>query len=139
MTYAELGIILEQLGLPVVLPGGSGDALPAIVVQPDGMAPEAGFSWLYDECEIRVLYPLAQNNPAQFELAHGMAAQVWHLLWGTNVQADEEGPVYASDQTDPPSFGYSLNVRFPGADLCDPAPEVLADPDPDPDPEEPGE
>ena len=118
MTYAELATLLKPLGLPVVEPGDSGQALPAIVIQPDGMAPELGFSWLYEEAEIRVLYPLASNNPAQFESCRAMTAQVWQTLWGTPVQADEDGPIFADTFTDPPSFGYSLNVRFPGADLC---------------------
>ena len=118
MTYDELASLLQPVGLPVVTPGESGQALPAIVIQPDGMAPQAGYSWLYEEAEIRVLYPLASNNPAQFEQCRRSAVLVWKGLWGTAVQADEDGPIYADTFTDPPSFGYSLNVRFPGDDLC---------------------
>ena len=122
MTYSELATLLKTVGLPVAEPGDSGLALPAIAIQPDGMAPQLGFPWLWEEAEIRVLYPLASNNPAQFEACRAATAAVWVALWGTQVQADEDGPIYADTFTDPPSFGYTLNVRFPGNDLCTPTP-----------------
>ena len=132
MTYDDLVALLEPVGIPVMEPGAQTSALPCIAIEPIGMGTEAGYSWLYDECEIKVIVPMAQNNGRQFELLRDYTVEVWRQLWGTKVQVDSDGPLFGEAETDPASLFFQLTVRFPGEDLCrvDPMlPSYLTDQD----------
>lgn len=119
MTYTDLIQMLEPVGLPIVGPGEITKALPCLTVEPVGMGTADGFSWLYDEAEIKAVVPLNQNNPKQFYELRAYTVAVWRQLWGTPVQVDSDGPLFGEIDTDPPSLFFTLSVRFPSDDLCD--------------------
>ena len=117
MTYDDLIALLEPIGLPIVEPGVVTKALPCISVEPTGMSTADGFAYLYNDCDIKVMVPLGQNNPAQFDLLHAYTIDVWRVLFGTHVQVDDDGPLFGED-TDPQALFFQLSVRFPGETLC---------------------
>ena len=123
MTYTDLIQMLEPIGLPIAEPGVTTRKLPCIAIDPVGMGTADGYSWLYEECDIHVVVPMAQNNAKQFYELHAYTVQVWQQLWGSAVQVDEDGPLYGSTDSDPAQLFFTLSVRFPGSDLCaDPLP-----------------
>ena len=121
MTYDDLIELLEPVGLPIVAPGEQTKALPCLAINPVGMGTADGFAFLYEECELRVLYPMNQNNSTQFFELHDATVEVWKAMFGTKVQVDDDGPLFGED-TEPPALYFQLGIRFPGNVLCEPAP-----------------
>ncbi len=119
MTYDDLAAMLAPVGLPINMPGQTTAALPCIAINPAGIGTEAGFSFLWDECDIRIAVPAGQNNPAMFATCRDLTVRVWRQLWGTPVQVDDEGLIFGELEADPPQLFFQLSVRFPGEDLCD--------------------
>jgi len=117
MTYDDLVELLEPVGLPIVKPGEQTKALPCLAINPVGMSTADGFAFLYEECEIRVLVPMNENNANQFFVLHDYTVDVWKAMFGTQVQVDDDGPLFGED-TDPPALYFQLSVRFPGESLC---------------------
>ena len=122
MRYAELVQVLEPVGLPIVEPGVTTRKMPCISVEPTGMALSGGYSWVWDRCDIAIRVPLAENNAKQFYELRSYTVAVYRQLWGTQVQIDDEGPLFGSTETDPASLSFTLSVQFPSDDLCDEPP-----------------
>ena len=118
MTYDDLAAMLEPVRLPIVMPGELTAALPCIALDPVGMGTADGFSFLYEECDVKVLVALNENNPAKFQEVHDYTVEVWRCLWGTQVQVDDDGPLFGQIEQDPAALYFQLSVRFPGEDLC---------------------
>ncbi len=107
MTYDDLIDLLEPVGLPIAKPGEQTKALPCLSINPVGMATADGFAFLYEECEIRVLVPMNENNANQFFVLHDYTVDVWKAMFGTQVQVDDDGPLFGED-TDPPALYFQL-------------------------------
>jgi hypothetical protein len=125
VTYDDLIGLLEPLGYRVAAPTEQGVALPAITIEPVGMALVDSWPVLFEVAELSARVPLHEGDLGNWEESRAMVYAMLSAFRGTEVQiAEPEMPIESSQTTSPPSIRTVVTVTFPGLDICTTVPET---------------
>ena len=127
MTYDDLATIMEPIGYPLAMPGETDVALPCFFLDPQGIVLEEGFPVAYEVVAISSRVPLAENNPAQWDLARTMMYQLMNELRGTKVMFDIDIDAESTLETTPAQIAYTMTAQFPGEPICQPTVLLVED------------